>query len=89
MEESPSSRKQLLERFRHVVSSILNVDEAEIKEGSSIIDDLHATSLNVIELLLALEKEFEIDIEDQDAQKLLIVKNAIDYIENSLKLKES
>jgi len=63
-----------------IVSDQLNVDETEINPDSSFVDDLGADSLDTVELVMAFEEEFGIEIPDDDAEKIQTVQNAIDYI---------
>ncbi|OIO70085.1 MAG: acyl carrier protein [Zetaproteobacteria bacterium CG12_big_fil_rev_8_21_14_0_65_55_1124] len=63
-----------------IVADQLNVDEGEISSDSSFVDDLGADSLDTVELVMAFEEEFGIEIPDDDAEKIQSVQNAIDYI---------
>jgi acyl carrier protein len=63
-----------------IVADQLNVDESEINSDSSFVDDLGADSLDTVELVMAFEEEFGIEIPDEDAEKIQTVQNAIDYI---------
>ena len=63
-----------------IVADQLNVDESEISPDSSFVDDLGADSLDTVELVMAFEEEFGIEIPDEDAEKIQSVQNAIDYI---------
>ncbi|MDQ6960328.1 MAG: acyl carrier protein [Mariprofundaceae bacterium] len=63
-----------------IVADQLNVDESEINSDSSFVDDLGADSLDTVELVMAFEEEFGIEIPDEDAEKIQNVQNAIDYI---------
>ncbi|HKJ82731.1 MAG TPA: acyl carrier protein [Mariprofundaceae bacterium] len=63
-----------------IVADQLNVDESEINPDSSFVDDLGADSLDTVELVMAFEEEFGIEIPDEDAEKIQSVQNAIDYI---------
>ena len=63
-----------------IVSDQLNVDEGEINPDSSFVDDLGADSLDTVELVMAFEEEFAVEIPDEDAEGILSVRNAIDYI---------
>lgn len=56
------------------------MNEAEIKNGSSFLDDLGADSLDMVELVMALEDEFETEIPDEEAEKITTVQQAVDYI---------
>ncbi|CAI8232825.1 MAG: acyl carrier protein [Sulfurovum sp.] len=73
----------LLDDVKEVVVEQLDCDAAEVKEDSKFIEDLGADSLDVVELVMALEEKFDIEIPDEDAEKILTVKDAIDYIENN------
>ncbi len=63
-----------------IVADQLNVDEGEITPDSSFVDDLGADSLDTVELVMAFEEEFGVEIPDEDAEKIQSVQNAIDYI---------
>ena len=68
------------QRVRKIVSEQLGVNEADIKNESSFVDDLGADSLDTVELVMALEEEFETEIPDDEAEKITNVQQAIDYI---------
>lgn len=70
-----------LAKVKAIVAEQLGVDEAEITEEASFIDDLGADSLDTVELVMALEEEFGIEIPDEDAEKIGTVKDALKYIE--------
>ena len=70
------------ERVINIVAEQLNVKKEEIKLDSSFVDDLGADSLDTVELVMALEEEFEAEIPDEDAEKIVTVQNAIDYIQS-------
>lgn len=67
-------------RVRKIVVEQLGVDESEVKNESSFIDDLGADSLDTVELVMALEEEFGAEIPDEEAEKITTVQAAIDYI---------
>jgi len=73
------------ERVKHIIVEQLGVDEEEVKSEASFVDDLGADSLDVVELVMALEEEFGLEISDEDAEKLRTVKQAIEYIESNAK----
>ena len=68
------------QRVRKIVAEQLGVNEAEIKNESSFVNDLGADSLDTVELVMALEDEFECEIPDEDAEKIATVQQAIDYV---------
>jgi acyl carrier protein len=72
-------------RVKKIVAEQLGVNEADIKNESSFVDDLGADSLDTVELVMALEEEFECEIPDEDAEKITTVQQAIDYINANLK----
>ncbi len=67
-------------RFKKIVAEQLGVNEADIKTESSFVDDLGADSLDTVELVMALEDEFETEIPDEEAEKITTVQQAVDYI---------
>jgi len=67
-------------RVKKIVAEQLGVNEAEVKTESSFVDDLGADSLDTVELVMALEEEFECEIPDEDAEKITTVQQAIDYV---------
>ena len=71
------------ERVKKIVIEHLGVDEAKVIDGASFIDDLGADSLDTVELVMAFEEEFGCEIPDDAAEKILSVKDSIDYIEKS------
>lgn len=73
------------QRVKKIVAEQLGVNEADIKTDSSFVDDLGADSLDTVELVMALEEEFECEIPDEEAEKITTVKQAIDYVNNNLK----
>ncbi len=68
------------ERVKKIVAEQLGSGEDEISNESSFIDDLGADSLDTVELVMALEEEFDIEISDDDAEKIATVQAAIDYV---------
>ena len=74
----------ITDRVKKIVVEHLNVEEEKISDGASFIDDLGADSLDTVELVMALEEEFDLEIADEDAEKISTVQEAVDYIlENS------
>jgi acyl carrier protein len=70
------------ERVKQIIVEQLGVDEAEVTPNASFVDDLGADSLDTVELVMAFEEAFELEIPDEDAEKIQTVKDAVDYIEN-------
>ena len=68
------------ERVKKIVIEQLGVKEDEVTLGASFVDDLSADSLDTVELVMALEEEFECEIPDEDAEKITSVQQAIDYV---------
>ncbi|MBL8482234.1 MAG: acyl carrier protein [Rhodocyclaceae bacterium] len=75
----------IVQRVKKLVAEQLGVDEESINMESSFIDDLGADSLDTVELVMALEEEFECEIPDEEAEKITTVKGAIDYIKAHVK----
>jgi len=71
------------DRVQQIVCEQLGVSQEEVKPEASFIDDLGADSLDTVELVMAFEEEFEIEIPDDDAEGIATVKNAIDYISSN------
>jgi len=72
------------EKVKEIIVEQLSVDESEVTPTASFIDDLGADSLDTVELVMALEEGFSIEIPDDAAEKIATVKDAIDYIEAHL-----
>lgn len=72
------------ERVKKIVAEQLGVKEEEVKPASSFVEDLGADSLDTVELVMALEEEFETEIPDEEAEKITTVQLAIDYINKHL-----
>ncbi|MZG54099.1 MAG: acyl carrier protein [Nitrospinae bacterium] len=70
------------EKVKEIIVDQLGVDEKQVNSDASFIDDLGADSLDTVELVMALEEEFDIEIPDEDAEKIATVQNAVDYIKD-------
>ena len=74
------------EKVKQIVVEQLGVDETEVTSTASFVDDLGADSLDQVELVMAFEEAFDIEIPDEDAEKIRTVQDAIDYIEKHAKV---
>ena len=72
------------QRVRKIVAEQLGVNEVDVKNESSFVNDLGADSLDTVELVMALEEEFECEIPDEEAEKITTVKQAVDYVNGHL-----
>jgi acyl carrier protein len=75
------------ERVKQIIVEQLGVDEAEVTSKASFVDDLGADSLDTVELVMAFEEAFEVEIPDEDAEKIRTVQDAVSYIEAHAKAK--
>ena len=71
------------ERVKQIVAEQLGVDEGQVTNQAAFMDDLGADSLDTVELVMALEEEFDVEISDEDAEKIQKVQDAVDYISNA------
>ena len=71
----------MLDKIKSIVVDQLGVDEDQVTEDASFVDDLGADSLDTVELIMAFEEEFDVEIPDEDAQKIKTVKDVMEYIE--------
>ena len=71
-------------RIVQIIAKQLGIEEAAINAKSSVVEDLGADSLDVVELIMALEEEFDLEIPDTEAEKIINVQNIFDYMENIL-----
>ena len=76
------------DKIKSIIVEQLGVDEEEVTEDASYVDDLGADSLDTVELVMALEEEFGLEIPDEDAEKITRVKEAIEYIDTHSKAKK-
>ena len=78
------SDKRIDERVKEIVCDQLGVKAEDVKPSASFVEDLGADSLDTVELVMALEEEFETEIPDEEAEKITTVQSACDYIRNHL-----
>lgn len=69
------------QKVKQIIAEQLGVDESQVDNTASVVDDLGADSLDIVELSMAFEEAFDIEIPDEDAKKIITVRDAIDYIE--------
>jgi len=81
----PGGCMSVEQKVKQIIVEQLGVDEAQVDATASFVDDLGADSLDIVELVMAFEEAFDLDIPDEDAEKIATVKNAIDYIESKKK----
>ncbi len=72
------------QKVKQIIVEQLGVDEGQVDNTASFVDDLGADSLDIVELIMAFEEAFDLDIPDEDAEKIGTVKDAIDYIEGKM-----
>lgn len=72
------------EKVKKIVAEQLGVDEEEVTAEASFVEDLGADSLDTVELVMAFEEEFSIEIPDDDAEKIITVQNSVDYIKERM-----
>lgn len=82
---SDDNNQDTLSRVQAIIVDLLGVEEEEIKPASRFREDLEADSLDLVELIMAFEEEFEGEISDEDAQKITTVGEAVTYIEENMK----
>lgn len=70
----------IFEKVKDIIVEQLGVDESEVTMEASFIDDLGADSLDIVELIMALEEEFDLEIPDKEAEKIVTVGDAVEYI---------
>ena len=75
--------KEVGPTVKKIIADHLGVDEQKVTDEASFIDDLGADSLDTVELVMAFEEEFEIEIPDEEAEEIATIKNAIDYINSN------
>ena len=76
------SEEEIFEKFKKIVVEQLGVEEEHVKKEATFVDDLSADSLDIVELIMAIEVEFELEIPDSDAEKIVTVGDVVDYIKD-------
>jgi acyl carrier protein len=83
MEQEMATSEEITERVKSIIVEQLGVSMEEVTPEASFIDDLGADSLDIVELIMALEEEYDLEIPDEDAEKIQTVKDVINYITSS------
>ncbi len=78
------SSEEIFEKIKDIIVEQLGVTEANVTTEASFIDDLGADSLDIVELIMALEEEFDIEIPDTDAEKIVTVNDVVEYIKENV-----
>jgi acyl carrier protein len=86
--EEKGSMDPLEERVKQIIVEQLGVEEAEVTPGASFVDDLGADSLDTVELVMAFEEAFELEISDEDAERIRTVQDAVAYVGQHAKAKK-
>ncbi|MCR5727775.1 MAG: acyl carrier protein [Lachnospiraceae bacterium] len=73
------------EKIQKIISDVLNVDAGEIKPETTFIDDLGADSLDVFQIIMGIEEEFDIEISNEDAENIVTVSDAVEQIKKAIK----
>ena len=82
------TKAEILEKLQQIIQDRLDVEKDQIVPGASIVEDLGADSLDIVELIMGIEEEFDIEIPDEDAEKLTTVGEAINYAAAKLGIEE-
>ncbi len=73
-----------IEKLKKIIADVLNVDEAEIAMDTTFVDDLGADSLDIFQIIMGIEEEFDIEINNEDAERITTVSDAVEEIKNAL-----
>ena len=87
-DENAKNEDEILAKLKALVIDRLNVEEEQIKPDASFVDDLGADSLDIVELIMGIEEEFDVEIPDEDAEKLRNVGDALAYVRQKLGVEE-
>jgi acyl carrier protein len=79
-----ASEEQVIQKVIEIICEQLDVEEKDVVPEASFVDDLGADSLDQVELIMAMEEEFEVSIPDEEAEKIATVQDAIDYIKRTM-----
>jgi acyl carrier protein len=85
VEEDTMTAADVKKRIVEIIATQLGIDQADVTPEASVVDDLGADSLDVVELIMALEEEFNLEIPDEEAEKIKNVQDIFTYLESALK----
>ena len=77
------SKEEILEKLKGIIVERLGVEESLVKEDANFIDDLSADSLDIVELVMEIEEEFDLEIADSEAEKIVTVGDVVNYIKDN------
>lgn len=75
------NKEEILEKLKKIIVDQLGVDEESVMEEATFVDDLEADSLDIVELIMNIEEEFDMEIPDADAEKIVTVGDVVEYIQ--------
>lgn len=84
MERSRKEDFMEFEKLKQIIAEVLNVDADEITMDTTFVDDLGADSLDIFQIIIGIEEEFDIEIQNEDAEKIVTVSDAVEQIKNAL-----
>jgi acyl carrier protein len=84
MERSRKEDFMEFEKLKQIIAEVLNVDADEITMDTTFVDDLGADSLDIFQIIMGIEEEFDIEIQNEDAEKIVTVSDAVEQIKNAL-----
>ena len=84
MERSRKEDFMEFEKLKQIIAEVLNVDAYEITMDTTFVDDLGADSLDIFQIIMGIEEEFDIEIQNEDAEKIVTVSDAVEQIKNAL-----
>ena len=83
-QKSRKDEKMEFEKLKKIIAEVLNVDEEEITMDTTFVDDLGADSLDIFQIIMGLEEEFDVEIANEEAEKIVTVGDAVEQIKNAL-----
>ena len=84
MSKPKGEKKMEFEKLKEIIIDVLNVNEEDVKMESTFVDDLGADSLDIFQIIMGIEEAFDIEIENEDAEKIVTVGDAVEQIKNAV-----